>query len=146
MDNLITIQQAADITHMPENILIDLCNRGTIKANIFNGEILVSEQDVIVNADIEQQPDYKHVSHLAGQGISISAAAKKYQVPQQTISRWVHRGWIKIIQVVGRKTMIDESHIAYYSTAYIAKGGGQGKWVFGKTGKLYEKHSKRKTG
>lgn len=86
---------------------------------------------------IEDTPEYKKNAHLAGTQIHISEAARKYDIPQQTISRYVTKGIIKSIGRDGNKIMLDESYVAYAKEVIKRKKAGQGKWIFDKDGLPY---------
>ena len=53
--------------------------------------------------------------------ISVNAAAKKYGVPQGTLSRWAQRGIVKVLQKPkghGYKMFIDEASVALAAQYY----------------------------
>jgi len=84
----------------------------------------------------EQTPEYKEFEHLKGHPISQSAAARKYDVPQASISRWVARGLIARLGMDKNRVLIDEADIAY--CAKIAHdNAGSGKWLFNHDGTPY---------
>ena len=84
----------------------------------------------------EDLPEYKKFSHLAGNLLSISAAGRKYNIPQQTISRWVQRGIIPIQETQGNKKLISEQDIAYCALIR-SRNPGAGKWLFDNNGMPY---------
>lgn len=140
IERFITLQTAARLISIPETILIELVSKGRIKAIILEtGEMAVSETELMGLAKKEDRADYQELASLAGQGIHISDAARKYGIPQQTISRWVARKWIAVLSHQGRKTIIDERDIAWYARYYKEVHGGQGKWVFTPNGIPYQK-------
>ncbi len=95
-----------------------------------NGSYLVNSKDVTVTIPITARREYAAFSHLAGTPISMSEAARRYGVAQQTISRWVRDGLIERLGVNGRQVLIDEAQAATAAKIYMDAGGGHGKWVF----------------
>lgn len=59
-------------------------------------------------------------------GISLSAARRKYKIPQPTISRWVSRGYIPVLVRTNKELYIDEDAIARLAGVYH-QNPGQGK-------------------
>lgn len=70
-------------------------------------------------------------SQLQGQVIGVNQAADKYDVPGPTISRWVKKGFIRVLgsRLVpgGFQKLLDESDVAYCVAVYKTDPG-QGKW------------------
>lgn len=73
---------------------------------------------------------------LQGIRIHVSEAARKYNIPNPTISRWAKKGYIKIIDRVGNKTYLDEADVARCAEVYQDRGG-QGRWLFNPDGTPY---------
>jgi len=61
-------------------------------------------------------------------GISLGAAARKYKIPNQTISRWVKRGLISFILETRNEKYINEAEFAELAKRY-KQNPGQGKWT-----------------
>jgi hypothetical protein len=120
--------------------LHDLVRVGKIKAAMVttSPEVLLRESDVRAQLPREEQPEYKRFSHLRGVEISISAGARKYGIPNQTICRWVQKGYIQTLGQLSNKKMIDEADLAYCAQFYKTNPG-QGKWTFTKEGNPYVK-------
>lgn len=55
--------------------------------------------------------------------ISQSAGARKYDVDQSTISRWVREGFIPVLLRTKKEVYIDESRLAEVAKAYKKKPG-----------------------
>lgn len=141
MENYITLQAAATRLGVEITILIELVSLNRISAiKLENGVIAVKETELINFVKKEDRADYQALAGLAGVEIGISEAARKYKIPQQTVSRWAARQWLKVLGHQGRKTLIDEQDIAWYAAQYKAMQGGQGKWIFTKTGIPYQKN------
>jgi hypothetical protein len=130
MDTYIDINQVS-VTHV--SLLIDLIHTGTIKAIRLGEVIAVAENDLQHALNKEDRADYRQLAALGGVAIGISEAGRKYNVPQQTISRWTKRGWIKVLGREGRKTLINEQDVAFYAHHYNL-APGQGRWAFTKSG------------
>lgn len=140
MDTYLSISEASKITHVNTQVLKELVNDGKIKSIMTaTGDILVNERDILARIPLTQRPEYAKFAHLAGVAINLSDAAKKYGIPQQTVSRWVQKGFIKRIGSDGRAVFIDEAEIATYANIYAISGGRQGKWIFNKDGTVYVK-------
>ena len=101
-----------------------------------DGDVVVSENTVKNTLRKEDLPEYRRYKHLAGVEIGITEAAGKYEIPQQTISRWVQRGFISRLGQDGRKVLIDEQDVAYCANIYEGRKG-QGKWLFNPNGTPY---------
>lgn len=59
-------------------------------------------------------------------GISQSAASRKYEVYQQTISRWVEKGYIPVVLRTKKEVYIDEEALAAIVADYN-QSPGRGK-------------------
>ncbi len=117
MDNYIPISEAIQRTHLPDSELRNLANVGKIKSVMMNSQILLRESDVMA-----QQPK-ENFAHLAGRPIGIGEAARKYNISQPTISRWKDKGYIKVLQQLGQKILLDEADVAYMAAWYKSNPG-----------------------
>jgi hypothetical protein len=86
----------------------------------------------------EDLPEYKKFAHLTGQSIWLSEAARFYDIPQRTISRWVQMGIIKKLEPSGNKVMIDQADMAYCAEIYHSRQTKQGRRLFEKNGLPYK--------
>lgn len=92
---------------------------------------MVKLDDVENMIPLRQRAAYEPFQQLAETPISISAAARKYNVPQQTITRWLQKKFpIAVLGTQGRKKLISEGDVAYFCVIYQQAGGHQGRWVF----------------
>jgi transposase-like protein len=57
-------------------------------------------------------------NHLCGTRITVTEAAKKYDVGRSTLSRWAQRGLITILERTGKYTLLDEADVAYAAAVY----------------------------
>jgi hypothetical protein len=112
-----------DLSKLPAEELKSLVERGIIQ--------LVSNQPI--PHTIEDSPEYKKFTHLQHKEIYITDAGVKYNISQQTISRWKQKGFIKVLRTEGRRVYVDESYVAY--CAYVFNlVNGQGRWAFNRDG------------
>ena len=101
-----------------------------------DGDLVVSEDKLKDTLPKEDLPEFKKHKKLAGNPIWISKAARRYDIPQQTISRWAKAGFIQTIGKDGNKIMLNEQEVAYCAEVYL-KRGGQGKRIFSGDGTPY---------
>jgi hypothetical protein len=64
-------------------------------------------------------------------GISLSDAERKYGIPNETISRWVKRGWLLVLKRTKSKVYVAETEIIKLASIY-KKDGGRGSWAIKK--------------
>jgi len=136
LPSFISMTEAAHHLGVGEARLRRMIEVGTIKAAIISGETVVSKASVRELTPKEQLPEYKKHAHLKGVPIWISDAARRYNIPQVTVSRWVQKGLIKTIGADKNKILLDEQDIAYCAEIHHERGG-QGKWLFKTDGTLY---------
>jgi hypothetical protein len=113
----------SQINNLPANELKQLIQRGIIKAVITKP----------IPTTIEATPEYQKFKHLKGVEIHVAEAGRKYEVLQQTITRWKQKGFIPVLRQEGQKLFLDESYVSYCVYVY-QKTGGQGKWAFNQNG------------
>jgi len=61
-------------------------------------------------------------------GISLSEASRRYNIPHQTISRWVKAGYINKLMYDGYALYIDENRMEQIANAYHIRPG-RGTWA-----------------
>jgi hypothetical protein len=139
LPQFIPLPKAAEQLAMSEDELRRLVDSGKIDAIALpDGDVAVSEKDMTEPLRKEDLPEFKKFSHLDGVEIGISESARKYDIPQPTISRWVKRGIISKLGYDGQKILINEQEIAYCAEIYKSNGGGtQGVRLFSKDGTPY---------
>jgi predicted site-specific integrase-resolvase len=141
MDNFIPLPEAAKRLHLPDQELHQLIRVGKIRSAMVVNTIYVAEADVMARIPREDRPEYKRFSDMDGSPIGIAEAARKYNIPQPTISRWVKKGFIRVLGRHGKqKVLINEIDVAYCAEVYRLKAG-QGRWIFNSDGTPYEKLS-----
>ena len=92
-----------------------------IEATERNGEIVVA---VDKNGNGEKEPQTKdeiiaaEFANLRGQEITLSAAAKKYNIPRGTIRNWFYNSYIAPIHPDNYPMLFDEADVAYCADIY----------------------------
>lgn len=148
LPTFIPLPDAASQTGLSVDKLTRLVEAGRIAAaQLPDGEIVVSRRDTdrAVPTPKEELPEYKKHAHLRGQVIGIGEAARRHEIPQPTISRWVKLGYIQKLGQQGQKLLIDAADAAYCAEIYRVRGGGQGRWLFNSDGTPYTPASQNKS-
>jgi len=90
-----------------------------------------SEFGILVNEDdlkrMTESVDRSRFDHLEGQEIHISAAARKYDIPHQNISRWIKANLIQVIGHNKNRVMINEADVAYIKAVIDTFNVSQGQ-------------------
>lgn len=136
LPTFLSLEEAAHQLGVSESRLRRMINAGTIRAAIIGEETVVSEASIRELTPKEQLPEYIRYMHLRGTVIWISDAARKYNIPNPTIVRWVAKGIIKRLGTEKNKVLIDQADMAYCAEIYHAHKG-QGKWLFNPDGTPY---------
>ena len=145
----LSLREAAKQYKLDERTLIDALQFGIIEtAEGAEGGLCVSEKLASESQDALKiaRKARKLAQHVAGKPIHISEAARKYDIPQATLSRWVQRGYIRKVGQDKNRVLLDEGDVAYCVNVYNLMNGGQGKRIFQKGGLPYiPKHSKEES-
>jgi len=112
------------ISKLSPSELKSLVERGILRVTMSNGKIPTK---------IEETPEYQQFKHLKGKKIHIGEASRKYDIPNPTITRWKHKGFLKVLGTDGQKILLDESYVAYCAYVYC-QSPGSGRWAFTKDG------------
>lgn len=112
------------ISDLTPSELKSLVDRGILNVTMSNSKIPTK---------IEETPEYKQFTSLKGKRIHIGEASRKYNIPNPTITRWKHKGFIKVIGTDGQKILLDESYVAYCAHVYH-QSPGAGRWAFTENG------------
>jgi excisionase family DNA binding protein len=153
LPTFISTAEAAHHLGVSEARLRRMIEAGTIKAANIGGETVVSEgsirkfhkQQPITQPSghrKEDLPEYKQFKKLAGASLWISDAARKYDIPNPTIVRWVAKGIIRRMGTDKNRVLIDEADIAYCAEVYHSHRG-RGKWLFNADGTPYVSRSEK---
>ena len=140
----IPLAEALRRFRISEEVLKEAISSGKIRVAHIGEEVTVAEQDVRELAKgqevvVVRREDFEH---LRGNKLGIAEAARKYGLPNPTISRWVRRGIIRVLGREGQKVLIDEADVAYAVTVYRLKGGRKGMRIFDEDGRPYHPHSR----
>ena len=117
MDSYLPITEAAKKVNLSTKDLNQLALLGKIKSVMMKGQILLRESDVMA-----LQPE-ENYSDLSGKPISIGEASRRYQINQQTISRWKDKGYIKVIGKEKNRILLNEADIARMADWYHSRPG-----------------------
>ncbi len=79
-------------------------------------------------------PEYQPFIDKALTPIGVNEAARAYNIPKPTISRWIKRGLISKLDRRGQRLFISMGDIAYCAAVYHAAGDTQGKTLFNTNG------------
>ncbi len=147
---------AAELQHHPPQALTRLLRRGRIRAITGEGGVLVVERrqrqsrtrkpkkqpleqtgERRKQAEEEARRIRSKYEHLKGRPIGVAEAGRKYGIPQSTVSKWMHRNYIKKIGQDGQKILLDEADVAYCAEVYRSRKGEGRRWMFDKDGLPY---------
>ena len=142
LPSFISTAEAALQLGVSEARLRRMIDAGTIKAANVGRETVVSEASIRELTPKEQLPEYMKHAHLKNTPIWISDAARKYDIPNPTIVRWVSKGIIKRLGTDKNKVLIDQADMAYCAEIYHHHRG-QGKWLFNHDGTPYVPRAER---
>jgi len=154
LPTFVSTSEAANLLGITEVRLQRMIEAGKLKAANVSGETVVSEaslRKIHKHQPIKQPsgfrkddlPEYLRFVHLKGIGIWARQAEIKYGIPNQTINRWVQKGFIAIIGKEKNKIFLNEQDVAYCAGIYHLHRG-RGKWLFNADGTPYISHSNRK--
>ncbi len=139
----IPLNEAAARTGWTVERLRELVAAGTIMAGkLPDGDIIVAvdESGTAIETPTETSPDdqlplaaagddinaqlaairREDFAHLEGQGITVTEAAKKYNVNRRTILAWVKQQYIAVLKP-GYRMELDEADVAYCTTVYSVR-------------------------
>ncbi|MFQ5612902.1 MAG: hypothetical protein ACE5H9_12285 [Anaerolineae bacterium] len=122
LPTFLPLADAARKHNLPEKVLTQLIRDGKIEAaKLPSGEILVSDHD-LDQGKTKEQIIAKKYGNLRGRPITITDAAKKYNVPRGTLNAWVFRSnYIRIVDDLSYPKKIDEAEAAYCAEIYHAR-------------------------
>ena len=139
LPSFISLTEAGKRLDLNETHLRELILAGTLKAARIQGETVVDEENVNEVASQPKREDldeYKHFSHLKGNAIWMSKAARDYSVPLTTLYQWCKKGYIKLLGREKNRTLLNEQDVAYCALVYTRRGG-QGRTLFNADGTPY---------
>ena len=134
----IPIADAAEKYGYALDELKKMAQSGKINAAVLSdGDVVVSESSVKAKVlKKEDLPEHKKFADLAGKATWVSKAAREYDLPLSTISRWTQLGYIKKMGKQSNKTLLSAQDMAYCAEIHQTRGG-QGKRIFNADGTPY---------
>ncbi len=136
-------QITVNIESVRENPFTLPAENSIIKIELPTGETMLADVEAIQKTKEEIIMDKWPA--LVGRSITVTDAAKQYNIVRTTIIRWKEKGYLKVIEG-GYKMLLDESHIAYCADIYHrrqAAGVRSGPPLLDDNGLPYElKHPK----
>lgn len=138
---LLPLPEAARKYGLDETRLKAMIQHGKIKAAMIMGVLVVDERTLPLCK--EDLPEYKKFTYLKDTPIWLSEAERRYNIPHETILKWVKEGFIIKLGKDGNKLLLDEADVAYcaeiYKKAYEKSGGKiQGRRIFDRDGMPYK--------
>ncbi len=97
--------------------LTQMIEKGTIRAVKIDGSMAVAETDVKNTAYREK------FQHLDGHPIHLSGAARKYDLPRGSLSRWATAGYIEVIGSEKNRRLLNKADVAYIRALIESTGG-----------------------
>ena len=113
----IPLSEAAERYRLSVGALNRAVERGTIKAVKVNGDVALAEKDVR-----EMSIRRKNFQDLEKQPIHLSQAARKYNLPRGSLSRWATSGFIQVLGWEKNRRLLNEADIAYIRAMIDAIG------------------------
>jgi transposase-like protein len=119
-ETYVSISDVSRALGLPSSVLKKKVKSGTIKAVTINGKTHKTEPVDKTEPTLDDRETYidTHFAELKGVEIMTAEAARKYDVFDENISRWVKRGFIKTIRYKGKRALLDESDVAYCVAVY----------------------------
>jgi predicted site-specific integrase-resolvase len=141
LPRFVPLPKAAEQLEMREDELRRLVDSGKIDAIALpDGDVAVSEDDMTEPLRKEDLPEYKRFDHLKNETTWVAQAARDFNVPHPTISRWVSDGYIEIVGTEGNKKLLSAQDVAYCARIYnrYKEKGTQGRRIFDDNGIPYK--------
>lgn len=112
LESFLTLREAAAKYKISAEALTHFANSGKIRAVRLNGnggEIAVAEEDVRREVLDLAQENY---SDLEGRPIRVTEAAKRYNIPHGTLSRWAKANYIRVLERGPKLLLLNEADVA----------------------------------
>lgn len=129
LEKLLSLDVAAKRFGIDENVLTSLIDRGIIKANEINGDILVPESETKCVVTREQ------FRKLRDKPITVSQSIEKYGLNSATWSRYIKAGLVKVL-TPGYRMTLNEQDVAYCAEVYKVRG--KSSRIFDAAGRPYQ--------
>lgn len=103
-------------------VLTQMIQSGKIEAvQLPSGDLLVAADNNDQDYQTKDEIIARKFASLRGQGISASAASKKYGIHHQNFINWARSGYIRILKEKPRLLEMDEADVAYCAYVYENK-------------------------
>jgi predicted site-specific integrase-resolvase len=146
LETYIPLPQAAVRFGLAERALRRMVDNGIIRAiKLPDGEVAVSQAEA--NEALSREEEAERIAvelraryrHLRGNQIGVREAGRTYDIPSRTLSRWAHRGIIRILgRGRNRSLLLDEADVAYAVEVYRTRqSNGPTSRVFDVDGRPY---------
>ena len=113
------LSEAAHRYNLSEDVLTQLIQTGRIEAvQLPSGEVLVPEIEDPQKIKTKEQIIAEKFGDLLEHPITVSEAAKKYEVPGSTIREWITLDYIQVTNPGGYPMQLDEAEVAYCASIY----------------------------
>ena len=111
LPHYIPLDQAAKRYPISRDALTQAVETGRMRAVRVNGFVAVAEEDMkILAVELDES--------LVGVPIRATEAAKKYEVNNQNLNRWVDAGYIRVIKHQRKHLAMDEADVKRVATIY----------------------------
>jgi hypothetical protein len=146
LETYIPLPQAAVQFGLAEKSLRRMVEDGIIRAiQLPGGEVAVSQEGAGEALSREEQAEQlaqalkAKYKHLQGQSVAVREAAREHDIPHQYLSRWAHRGVIKILgRGANRALLLDRADVAYAVEVYnMRQASGPTSRLFDEEGRPY---------
>ena len=118
----IPLDQAARQYGLSKKVLTQQIRVGKIQAvQLPSGDLLVAAENNDQDYQTKDEIIARKFASLRGQGISASAASKKYGIHHQNFINWARSGYIRILKEKPRLLEMDEADVAYCAFVYENK-------------------------
>ena len=111
LETFISLEEAAQKYGLHVRLLNQLVENGEITAGLVDHKIVIAESEVVSFVK-KTVGDGKKYAALEGKPIRVSKAAQKYQIPSGTLSRWVNRGYIRVMERGPKLCVLNEADVA----------------------------------
>ena len=148
MPAITTIPQYIPLAEAATQLSIDIAKLHDMAASGRIEAIRLPDGGLAVNEEVVEKPlrkedldEYKQFAHLRGETTWVGKAARDYDIPHQTISRWTNDGLISFEGKDGQKTLLNAQDVAYCAfiyQKYREEGRTRGRRIFDDNGMPYK--------
>ena len=128
---ILPLSEAAQVMGVAEDSLRNMVQSGKIRAFVDPDGAMYIQMTAAPTVPVDHEDDInarlsrirrEDFAHLEGQPITVSEAAKKYNVQKHTILAWVRR-YTSVLRVLerGYRLLLDEAGVAYLAAIHHAR-------------------------